>query len=352
MKRWLTGLAAGLMLLAAPAAGQQIPIRKGLTLLYAHKNFNKEVEHQLMVEVLAASPDEMTTLNRFLDAPDAGTPLEEPVSRREMAGARTISFGRRLPADTASLRPRTIIMASQRLMRELRAGGPVRASVPVIIGESMVVILDGTMERVSAEPEMLDAMVENQPRKLRTLRARGEFENAVQGFQMTSEWWFLDDTTAAWMVKATATSNRRESFWMVLASADAEGSRRAVEESLTRSCRAAVYGFYFPFGSATPEPASQPMFRTVAEVLAKHPDWTLTVEGHTDSIGNPAANKQLAERRAAAVVGELSAKYGVAASRLTPAGFGANRPAATNTTLEGRARNRRVELVRPCDRRS
>lgn len=354
MIRRLTGVVAGLALLAWPAEGQQVPVRKGLTLLYAHKNFDRETERQLMIEVLAASPDEMTTLGRFLDAGQAGTPLEEPVSRREMSGARTISFGRRMPFDTVSLRPRTIAMASQRLMRELRAGGPVRASVPVIMGET-VVMVDGTMQRTSAEPEILDLMVEDQPRKLRTLHARGEFENVVQGFTMTSDWWFLDDTTAAWMVKNSSTNNRRESFWMVLAAVGDAGSsatRASLEEGLERNCRAAVYGFYFPFGSATPEPASQPMFRTVADVLAKHPDWTLTVEGHTDSIGNVAANKRLAERRAAAVVQELSAKYGIAAARLTPAGFGASRPAAPNTTLEGRARNRRVELVRPCDRRS
>ncbi|HEX4933353.1 MAG TPA: OmpA family protein, partial [Gemmatimonadaceae bacterium] len=271
-------------------------------------------------------------------------------SRREKAGARTIGLGRRLGSDTTSYRPRTIAMASQRLMRELRAGGIVRASVPVIL-DGQAVIFDGTMSRVSAAPDFLDAMVEGAPRKLRTLHARGEFENVVRGFRMTGDWWFLDDTTDAWLVKSTDTNNRRETFSMVLASADVAGSRKGLEDALARDCRAAVYGFYFGFGSATPEPSSQPTFRMVADLLSKHPDWTLTVEGHTDSIGNAAANRQLAERRAAAVVRELAATYGIVPARLKPVGYGATRPAATNTTLEGRARNRRVELVRPCDRR-
>lgn len=343
-------LAAALCLVPGLLAAQQIPARKGLALLYAHKNFLQD-EYQLLVEVLEAGPDEMITLSRFLDAKRAGAPLEEPVSRRERAGARTIGFGRRMGADTISYRPRTIAMASQRLMRELRAGGAVRTSVPIIL-DGQAIIFDGTMSRVSATPDLMDAVVEGAPLKLRTLHARGEFENVVHGFRMTADWWFLDDTTDAWLVKSSATNNRRESFWMVLASADAAGSRKGLEDGLARDCRAAVYGFYFGFGRATPEPSSQPTFRMVADVLSKHPDWTLTVEGHTDSIGNPAANRQLAERRATAVVRELAGTYGIAPTRLTPTGYGASRPAATNTTLEGRARNRRVELVRPCDRRS
>lgn len=343
-------LAVALSLMPGLLAAQQIPVRKGLALLYAHKNFQQE-EFQLLVEVLEANPKEMLTLSRFLDAKRPGAPLEEPVSRREMAGARTIGFGRGTGTDTSSYRPRTIAMASQRLMRELRAGGQVRASVPIILdGQSL--IFDGTMSRVSTNPEYVDAVVEGASLKLRTLHARGEFENVVRGFRMTADWWFLDDTTDAWIVKTSATNNRRESFYMVLASADADGSRQGLEEGLARDCRAAVYGFYFAFGSATPEASSRPTFRMVADVLTRHPDWSLTVEGHTDSIGNPAANRQLAERRATAVVRELAGAYGVAPARLKSAGFGATRPAAPNTTLEGRARNRRVELVRPCERRS
>ncbi len=342
-------LAVALSLMPGLLAAQQIPVRKGLALLYAHKNFQQE-EFQLLVEVLEANPKEMLALSRFLDEKRAGAPLEEPVSRREMAGARTIGLGR-MGSDTTNNRPRTIAMASQRLMRELRAGGQVRASVPIILdGQSF--IFDGTMSRVSTDPEYVDAVVEGAPLKLRTLHARGEFENVVRGFRMTADWWFLDDTTDAWIVKTSATNNRRESFYMVLASADADGSRQGLEEGLARDCRAAVYGFYFGFGSASPEPSSQQTFRMVADILTRHPDWTLTVEGHTDSIGNPTANRQLAERRAAAVVRELSSTYRIAPARLTPTGYGANRPAAPNTTLEGRARNRRVELVRPCDRRS
>ena len=82
--------------------------------------------------------------------------------------------------------------------------------------------------------------------------------------------------------------------------------------------------------------------------MQHHPDWTLTIEGHTDSIGGAEYNKDLSDRRAAAVKAELTAKYGVPAARLATKGYGLSRPVDKNSTIEGRARNRRVELTRVC----
>jgi OOP family OmpA-OmpF porin len=75
-------------------------------------------------------------------------------------------------------------------------------------------------------------------------------------------------------------------------------------------------------------------------------DWKLTVEGHTDNIGGDTYNLDLSKRRALAVKEALVAQYDIAPERLTNDGFGASRPVESNETLEGRARNRRVELVR------
>jgi OOP family OmpA-OmpF porin len=72
----------------------------------------------------------------------------------------------------------------------------------------------------------------------------------------------------------------------------------------------------------------------------------LSVEGHTDNIGTDAANLDLSRRRADAVRQALTSRYRVDAAKLTAAGFGAARPKEPNDTAEGRARNRRVELVR------
>jgi OOP family OmpA-OmpF porin len=83
-------------------------------------------------------------------------------------------------------------------------------------------------------------------------------------------------------------------------------------------------------------------------VLRQHPDWVLAIEGHTDSIGGAASNQVLSERRVAAVREALVRRYGVPPARLVARGFGLTRPIAPNATLEGRARNRRVELARQC----
>jgi outer membrane protein OmpA-like peptidoglycan-associated protein len=337
---------------ATPSAGQQIPMRPGLRLEYAHKNLQAKRERILLIEVLRVTPDEAVVWGRWADPLVPLTPVEEHVSRREMAGARTIDYGRQVPLDTADNRPRTVAMASQRVLRSLRSGATTDATLPFILSGHRI-MLDGTMQRVGDGPETLELIVEGAPRKLRTIHARGEFTNVPQGIRLTGDWWFLDDTTDAWMVRNEAVDGRGDSFKMVLASASTASEQpKRLEDELATSCRSTVYGFYFGSGSATLQPASAETFRAVSDVLKKHPDWTLTVEGHTDSIGGAQFNKELSERRAAAVVGELTSKYGIAAGRLKPAGFGLTRPAAPNGTLEGRARNRRVELVRPCTGRS
>ena len=81
------------------------------------------------------------------------------------------------------------------------------------------------------------------------------------------------------------------------------------------------------------------------KLLQTTPDLRLAIEGHTDNAGTPAHNQTLSEARAQAVVANLVGA-GIAASRLTAAGFGQSKPVADNATDEGRAQNRRVELVK------
>ncbi len=106
-----------------------------------------------------------------------------------------------------------------------------------------------------------------------------------------------------------------------------------------------IYDIFFSFNSATIRPESEPTLATLAALMKRHPDWKLSVGGHTDAIGGDAFNQQLSQRRAEAVKAALGTR-GVAGARLTTQGFGKSRPRDSNDTLEGRARNRRVELVR------
>jgi OmpA-OmpF porin, OOP family len=126
------------------------------------------------------------------------------------------------------------------------------------------------------------------------------------------------------------------------------GAGAGMARALEANCRVPLPGVYFEFDSDQLNPASEPWIRQVADLLRRHPEWPITIEGHTDSIGVPRYNQDLSERRAAALKRELVRTHGIPAARLDTRGFGPNRPLEPNTTLEGRARNRRVELVRPC----
>lgn len=126
-------------------------------------------------------------------------------------------------------------------------------------------------------------------------------------------------------------------------------STGALEAGLEADCRVTLPGVYFAFDSDKVSPASAPALQAVVTVLALHPDWRLVIEGHTDSVGGAAYNLDLSQRRAAAVRLALVEGYGIDGERLATAGFGLTQPVASNETAEGRARNRRVELARPCD---
>jgi outer membrane protein OmpA-like peptidoglycan-associated protein len=120
----------------------------------------------------------------------------------------------------------------------------------------------------------------------------------------------------------------------------------SMEQALEQKKPVEVYGIYFDFNSATIKPDSETVLKQISDILHKNPSWKLSVSGHTDNIGDAAFNQGLSERRAAAVKNALVTRYGISADRLTTKGYGASRPIETNSTLEGRARNRRVELQR------
>lgn len=99
----------------------------------------------------------------------------------------------------------------------------------------------------------------------------------------------------------------------------------------------------FDFDSAEIKPEFLPKIKEVVEFLKANPAYKAEIQGHTDSIGSAAYNKKLSEKRAKAVY-EVMVKMGIDPSRLTYVGYGEERPIADNSTSEGRAKNRRVEV--------
>ncbi len=109
--------------------------------------------------------------------------------------------------------------------------------------------------------------------------------------------------------------------------------------------KAAVYGILFDNDKAEIKPESQAAMDEIAKLLKGDPSLKLYVVGHTDNAGGFDHNITLSNARAAAVVAALTAQYRIARARLTPFGDGPTAPVASNATEDGRARNRRVELV-------
>jgi outer membrane protein OmpA-like peptidoglycan-associated protein len=100
----------------------------------------------------------------------------------------------------------------------------------------------------------------------------------------------------------------------------------------------------FDTGSYTLKPGAREKLAKISGIVLAHPGLSLQIEGHTDSVGGDDFNQQLSERRADSVR-DFLAENGVPASAITARGFGKTQPVASNDTVEGRQRNRRVELV-------
>jgi OmpA-OmpF porin, OOP family len=116
-------------------------------------------------------------------------------------------------------------------------------------------------------------------------------------------------------------------------------------QAISSGGRVALYGIYFDFNKADVKAESDPTLEQMAKLLKESPSLKLLVVGHTDNVGSFSSNMDLSQRRAAAVVSVLTTRFGVTRSRLTPLGVSYASPVASNNAEEGRAKNRRVELV-------
>ncbi|QVL49155.1 MAG: DUF4892 domain-containing protein [Thiocapsa sp.] len=118
-----------------------------------------------------------------------------------------------------------------------------------------------------------------------------------------------------------------------------------LDRGLSDTGRIALYGIYFDFDQATIRPESEPQLSEMAKLLRAQPDLGVYIVGHTDNAGGLDYNMDLSKRRANAVVQALATDFQITPDRLTPMGVASLSPVAANTTEDGRATNRRVEMV-------
>lgn len=193
---------------------------------------------------------------------------------------------------------------------------------------------------------LFDGTVEGRVMKLVWTQDNGSgpavFVFAPDGKSFRGYWWQGTDKDAApsgdWSGRRSSSEVGSCPHWSGSVSGE-------LQKDLAASGRARLYGILFDTDSARIRPESLATLDEVTKMLTAESGWQILIEGHTDASGAAAHNQALSEQRAASVKDYLVGK-GIAAARLSTAGFGASKPVADNATELGRAQNRRVELVR------
>jgi outer membrane protein OmpA-like peptidoglycan-associated protein len=203
----------------------------------------------------------------------------------------------------------------------------------------------GTLSVVTPAPVKFPLLVNGRRVEVPALHLRGRL--TVRSNTWEPELWILADSAYPLLLKWVGAPTQATNLLQTIR-VDLPDGLPELERGMSASCRAELPGIYFGFNSAVLDAASDRSIAAVADLLVKHPDWSVTLEGHTDSIGSAAVNRLLSERRVTSVRARLVGSHRADGARLKTAGYGSARPRETNTTIEGRARNRRVELVREC----
>lgn len=332
-----------------PATGSpvSIPLVTGLTLVAAESEPGRG-DYEPIVTVTRVNADGVSTA--FSSNLPEGTRLDvhRDVRREDLRSARTV-FAWYQAGDPRVFEGTTSFSVSSAVHAELTRTGIARierlasessplAAIALLAGgpsAAAPVRHRGLLRRV--EPHLLafPVLLNDVPAEVPAIHARAEFDDATIDFHI------LDDPANPLLLRVAGRSVGR-----VVRIAYPDDSATTVDRELTKDGRVAVHGIFFDFGKATLRPESDTALRDIARTLARHPAWTVTIEGHTDNVGGESHNLDLSLRRADAVKQALIDRYQADARRLNTAGRGASQPAAPNDTLSGRARNRRVELVR------
>jgi outer membrane protein OmpA-like peptidoglycan-associated protein len=203
--------------------------------------------------------------------------------------------------------------------------------------------LKGTLRAMDGATRAFPLIVNGARIDVPARRVSGKF--SADGFVEQVELSVLADRLHPLILK----SAMGEDAWqLVRVETPQEAQGRTLEQQLAHNCRVEIPGIRFSFGTAIIDAQSDRALGVIARLLAAHPDWPVLIEGHTDNVGSDGANLKLSQARADAVRTRLARNHAIAEARLKAEGFGEARPRESNDTLEGRARNRRVELVRPC----
>ncbi len=235
----------------------------------------------------------------------------------------------------------TMFTVSRAVFSDLKAGRPSALTFYDAYndpsgGYDLQSLSKGTLSRVETSDVPYSIIVNGEKKDLPTLHVKGTL--GTQTFEL----WVLDDIANPLVLNLKVLNQPFHVTYVKITFPE----KKEVEQQLAQTGRAEIYGIYFDFDKGTPRPESAPVLKEIAQALTDNPGWKLEIKGYTDNVGGDAYNLNLSDQRAQGVMKSLVAQYGIAADRLTAQGFGETQPVSTNDTVEGRALNRRVELVR------
>jgi OmpA-OmpF porin, OOP family len=218
------------------------------------------------------------------------------------------------------------------------------------VGQNKAETIEGHLLKVSYYPQ---ARAKEKPSDLQIIRNHEAAMKALGGTVLWSDKGIMTGTlhrdgkefwitvTADFTGKYSVISVERQAMAQdVVANAD------ALARGLKETGHVVVNGILFDTGKTDLKPESQAAIAEVAKLLKADPSLKLYVVGHTDNVGDLESNMHLASGRADAVVKSLVSTHGIPAARLKPFGNGPYAPVASNDAETGRAKNRRVELVK------
>ncbi len=236
----------------------------------------------------------------------------------------------------------TSLGLSSAALQELRATGRTNVS---LMYDSKLSTINGTLTVVQKGIKF-PVLIENQIVEIAAIRVSGVFQSGSRSG--TGDFYFYDDVNQPVLLQYDIRFSWEKTPRTVRTVRVQAGRSQqvAMAKTLATVRKLDIYGIHFDFDKATIQPQSASLIADIATTLKLNPKWTLAVRGHTDSIGKADYNKKLSLQRAELVRQALITKHGIDPGRLEAEGLGASQPKAANTTLQGRAANRRVELAR------
>jgi len=235
-------------------------------------------------------------------------------------------------------KPPALSEESQLLASRLAPQAQTPLAPPVAVASAQVTILKGTVTD-AATHQPLAATLDLLDNKLGQVIATFH-SNATSGRYLVS---LPSGRNYGIVVRQEGYLFHSENFDLPADAAYAEVVKDIPLKKLEVGVVIVLNNIFFDFGKATLRPESTAELERLRKLLTEQPALRLEMAGHTDNVGKPAANQDLSQRRAQAVVSYLT-QHGIEAARLAAAGYGDTRPVAPNTTAAGRQLNRRTEF--------